>query len=260
VSAAWFRQDLAQVPRDKTIYDCIADLRPEWTRGRIQNHLGAFGFSGDEVLRNTSVLSGGERARVALALITLARANLLILDEPTNHLDVESIEVLEDALDEYEGTVILVSHDRAFLRELSTRVWAFDGTHIEDYGGPFVEWELHAAERTARRSAAVAVEAAAVRKAARAEAAKAPERNLESLRRTAERDASAREKEVHRLEERISELEAALADQSLYAGGMEGSRKARKIDAELKEARRAHDEALTRWTAAVEALSALAGS
>ena len=128
VSAAWFRQDLAQVPRDKTIYDCIADLRPEWTRGRIQNHLGAFGFSGDEVLRNTSVLSGGERARVALALITLARANLLILDEPTNHLDVESIEVLEDALDEYEGTVILVSHDRAFLRELSTRVWAFDGT------------------------------------------------------------------------------------------------------------------------------------
>ncbi|MBP2647341.1 MAG: hypothetical protein H6Q77_965, partial [Gemmatimonadetes bacterium] len=146
------------------------------------------------------------------------------------------------------------------LRELSTRVWAFDGTHIEDYGGPFVEWELHAAERTARRSAAVAVEAAAVRKAARAEAAKAPERNLESLRRTAERDASAREKDVHRLEERISELEAALADQSLYAGGMEGSRKARKIDAELKEARRAHDEALTRWTAAVEALSALAGS
>ena len=178
------------MPRDKTIYDCIADLRPEWTRGRIQNHLGAFGFSGDEVLRNTSVLSGGERARVALALITLARANLLILDEPTNHLDVESIEALEDALEDYEGTVILVSHDRAFLRELSTRVWAFDGTHLEDYGGPFVEWEQHAAERAARRNAAQAVEAAAVRKAARAEAAKSPERNADSLRRTAERDAA----------------------------------------------------------------------
>ena len=158
-----------------------------------------------------------------------------MLDEPTNHLDVESIEALEDALEEYEGTVILVSHDRAFLRELATRVWAFDGTHIEDYGGPFVEWELHAAERAARRSAAQAVEAAAVRKAARAEAAKAPERNTDSRRRTAERDATAREKEVHRLEAKIIELEAALADQSLYSGGAEGSKKARKIDAELKE-------------------------
>jgi ATP-binding cassette subfamily F protein 3 len=260
VSAAWFRQDLAQVPRDKTIYDCIADLRPEWTRGRIQNHLGAFGFSGDEVLRNTSVLSGGERARVALALITLARANLLILDEPTNHLDVESIEAVEDALEDYEGTVILVSHDRAFLRELSTRVWAFDGTHLEDYGGPFVEWELHAAERTARRNAAVQVEAAAQRKAAKAEAAKAPERNVESLRRTAERDAAAREKEVHRLEAKVAELESALADPALYGGGAEGTKKAKKIDAELREARRMHDEALNRWTAAVEALSALARS
>ncbi len=260
VTAAWFRQDLAQVPRDKTIYDCIADLRPEWTRGRIQNHLGAFGFSGDEVLRNTSVLSGGERARVALALITLARANLLILDEPTNHLDVESIEALEDALEEYEGTVILVSHDRAFLRELSTRVWAFDGTHMEDYGGPFVEWELHAAERAARRDAAAQVAAAAQRKATRSEAAKAPERNTESLRRTAERDAAAREKEVHALEERIATLEAALADPSLYGAGADGTRKAKEIDAELKAARREHDAALTRWTTAMEALSTLAGS
>ena len=137
-----------------------------------------------------SVLSGGERARVALALITLARANLLILDEPTNHLDVESIEALEDALEEYEGTVILVSHDRAFLRELSTRVWAFDGTHLEDYGGPFVEWEQHAAERAARRTAAQAVAAAAARKAARAEAAKAPgaERRFTAAHRRARRD------------------------------------------------------------------------
>src|SRR5678815_4122555 len=95
-----------------------------------------------------------DRARVALALMTLRNANLLVLDEPTNHLDVESIEAVEDAIEAYEGTVILVSHDRAFLRELSTRVWAFDGNRIEDYGGPFVEWELHAAERRKAREAA----------------------------------------------------------------------------------------------------------
>jgi ATPase subunit of ABC transporter with duplicated ATPase domains len=89
----------------------------------VQNHLGAFGFSGDEVIREIGTLSGGERARMALAIMTLAHANLLVLDEPTNHLDVENIEALEDALEEYEGTVLLVSHDRAFLREVATRVW-----------------------------------------------------------------------------------------------------------------------------------------
>jgi ATP-binding cassette subfamily F protein 3 len=116
----------------------------------VQNHLGAFGFSGDEVFREIGSLSGGERARVALALITLSRANLLVLDEPTNHLDVENIEVLEDALDEYEGSVLLVSHDRAFLREVATRVWAFDGTHLTDFDGPFIEWEADRAQRAAK--------------------------------------------------------------------------------------------------------------
>jgi ATP-binding cassette subfamily F protein 3 len=83
--------------------------------------------------------------------MTLAHANLLILDEPTNHLDVENIEALEDALDDYEGSVLLVSHDRAFLREVATRVWAFDGTHLTDFDGPFVEWEA-ARARSAKKS------------------------------------------------------------------------------------------------------------
>src|SRR4029453_5943183 len=102
-------------------------------RGQIQNCLGAFGFRGDEIQREIGTLSGGERARVALALMTLSRANLLILAEPTNHLDVENIEALEDALEEYEGSVLLVSHDRAFLREVATRVWWFDGPHLRDF-------------------------------------------------------------------------------------------------------------------------------
>ena len=147
ITPAWFRQDLADLPLRKSLFDAIQDQRPLWSRGQVQNCLGAFGFSGDEVLREIGTLSGGERARVALALMTLARANLLILDEPTNHLDVENIEALEDALDEYEGSVLLVSHDRAFLREVATRVWSFDGTHLTDFDGPFVEWEEARARR-----------------------------------------------------------------------------------------------------------------
>src|SRR5207249_1429830 len=110
-------------------------------------HLGRFGFSGDEVQRRAESLSGGERARVALAMLMLGRANLLILDEPTNHLDVESIEVLEDAIEQYDGTVILVSHDRELLRALTSRVWVLHDAQITDFDGSFAEWEQVAAER-----------------------------------------------------------------------------------------------------------------
>ena len=150
ITPAWFRQDLSDLPLRMSMFDAIQEQRPLWNRGQVQNHLGAFGFSGEEVFREVGTLSGGERARMALALMTLARANLLVLDEPTNHLDVENIEVLEDALDEYEGTVLLVSHDRAFLREVATRVWAFDGDRLTDFDGPFIEWEEERERRATR--------------------------------------------------------------------------------------------------------------
>ncbi|MEP6733284.1 MAG: ABC-F family ATP-binding cassette domain-containing protein [bacterium] len=150
ITPAWFRQDLADLPLRLSMFDAIQELRPLWNRGQVQNHLGAFGFSGEEVFREIGTLSGGERARMALARMTLSRANLLVLDEPTNHLDVENIEVLEDALDEYEGSVLLVSHDRAFLREVATRVWWFDGTRLIDFDGPFIEWEADRARRTTK--------------------------------------------------------------------------------------------------------------
>ena len=151
ITPAWFRQDLSDLPLRKSLADVIQDQRPTWSRGSVQNHLGAFGFTGDEVFREVSTLSGGERARMALARMTLAKANLLVLDEPTNHLDVENIEVLEDALDEYEGTVLLVSHDRAFLRTVATRVWSFDGNRLVDFDGPFDEWEADRARRSAAK-------------------------------------------------------------------------------------------------------------
>ena len=147
VTCAYYRQDLAQVPADRTLFDVISDLRPTWGRGPVLGHLARFGFTGDAVERTAATLSGGERARVALAMITLSRANLLLFDEPTNHLDIESIEALEDALDGYDGTIILVSHDRTLLREQATRVWALDGGRVQDFPGTFAEWEVREAER-----------------------------------------------------------------------------------------------------------------
>jgi ATP-binding cassette subfamily F protein 3 len=150
ITPAYFRQDLGDLPLQMAMFDAIQAQRPLWNRGQVQNHLGAFGFSGEEVFREIRTLSGGERARMALALMTLSGANLLVLDEPTNHLDVENIEVLEDALDEYEGTVLIVSHDRAFLRQVATRVWWFNGTRLMDFDGPFEEWEADQARRAAK--------------------------------------------------------------------------------------------------------------
>jgi ATP-binding cassette subfamily F protein 3 len=254
VSPAWYRQDLTGVPLDMSVYDVIHDLRPAWNRGQIQGHLGAFGFSGDEVLRVTTSLSGGERARVALAMITLSRANLLVLDEPTNHLDVESIEAVEDAIEEYDGTVILVSHDRAFLRELATRVWWIDGARLRDFQGTFVEWEAAEEERVrtaaSREAAARGVEKAAER--ARTREAPPARSGTPSDRRGAERRVEEAEREVARLEARVAELTAALADGALYDGQAEGVRKAAELGRELDEVRAALEAALTAWSRAAD--------
>ncbi|MEP6832295.1 MAG: ABC-F family ATP-binding cassette domain-containing protein [Gemmatimonas sp.] len=160
-SVAYYRQDLAHLPLDVTIYDVIADMRPLWERRQVQGHLGRFGYTGDEVQRTVGTLSGGERARVALAVLTLESANLLVLDEPTNHLDVESIEALEDAIESYEGSVLIVSHDRAVLRGLATTVWEIRNQHLQQFDGSFVEWEQNRANSKAKSVADTRAAAAA---------------------------------------------------------------------------------------------------
>jgi ATP-binding cassette subfamily F protein 3 len=254
ITPAWFRQDLADLPLRKSLMDAILDQRPLWSRGAVQNHLGAFGFSGDEVFREIGTLSGGERARMAMALITLSHANLLVLDEPTNHLDVENIEALEDALDEYEGTVLLVSHDRAFLREVATRVWWFDGTRLRDYDGPFIEWEADRATRVADAAKADAAAAEAKRAAEKTKAKRneSSQEDEHAARRAQKRAAEDAERAVQRHEARVAELEAQLAEQGLYDGSAEKAREAARLDQALAKERAALDAAMAAWAEATE--------
>lgn len=257
IAVAHYRQDMAQVPAEKTLYEIIQDLRPTWERGAIQGHLGRFGFSGDEVQRVAGTLSGGERARVALAMIVLARANLLLLDEPTNHLDVESIEALEDALDAYDGTVILVSHDRALLRSTATRTWVLHNEHITDYAGTFAEWETVSAER-AHAAAIAAEEQETLRRTHERQQMRRPEpatRDGRAARRTAQRELERTEKDVTRLEGRVAEITAALEDPELYTTPV-GVGRAQALGAELDATRAALDEAIARWERAVEVTEA----
>ena len=254
LSVAHFRQDLAQVPPKSTLYEIIADLRPAWGRGPIQDHLGRFGFSGDLVSRRAGTLSGGERARVALAMLMLAHPHLLLLDEPTNHLDVESIEALEDALDGYDGTVILVSHDRELLRGITTRTWVLDQHRITDFPGGFAEWEVSQADR-ARREDEEASRRADGRNRGRTEL----RRNLDERRaaqsraRSARRALEAAETLAQQAEHRVGELRARLEDPTLYTRPNAAAAAAaltQAVDSAVTEL----ETALAQWARASEAV------
>lgn len=137
VKAAYFEQEHIELSSDNTILSEVWDVAPALTLTEIRTFLGSFLFSGDEVEKNIDVLSGGEKSRIALAKAILQGANLLLLDEPTNHLDIISKEKLEEALNEFDGTIIAVSHDRYFLSKISTRIWEFSTDGIYDFDGDF---------------------------------------------------------------------------------------------------------------------------
>jgi ATP-binding cassette subfamily F protein 3 len=257
ITAAHYRQDLSQVPMNKSMYDVIADMRTLWERRQVQSHLARFGFSGDEVQRTASTLSGGERARLALAMIVLSRANLLILDEPTNHLDVESIEALEDALQEYDGTILLVSHDRELLRVLVNRVWVLHERHVTDFGGGFAEWEVASEERAHAAQVAAAEEESLRRvhekqKTKRREDDRTKQRDVVKNARQKAEDA---ERAVADLESRITAITAELADPELYTTD-DGKQKAIRSGAELDRLKIQLDRAIELWTEATEAAEA----
>ena len=260
IRVGYYDQQLSSVPLDKSIYDMIADLRPQWERRLVQGHLGRFGFSGDEVQRRAETLSGGERARVALAMLMLTQANLLVLDEPTNHLDVESIEALEDAIEGYDGTVILVSHDRAMLRAIASRVWVLHDRHITEFNGSFAEWEVVSEERAHAASVRAAEELALRRVAEKKKTARHEERSAATDPRRQLRQARERtervEREVAELEAEVSALTATLDDPELYtrAGGVE---EAHRLGARLEAVRSQLDLALATWEEATASLESL---
>jgi ATP-binding cassette subfamily F protein 3 len=128
---------------DRTVLDALWDMVPERGEGFVRNVAGSFLFSGDDVEKKVGVLSGGERARVALARLLLRPANLLIMDEPTNHLDLESSEALIDALKGFQGTLLFVSHNRSFVNQLATKTWEVKGGGIAAWPGNLDDWLYH---------------------------------------------------------------------------------------------------------------------
>ncbi len=137
VQIGYYDQEHHVLHMDKTIFQEISDTYPSLTETEIRNMLAAFLFTGDDVFKEISSLSGGERGRVSLAKLMLSEANFLILDEPTNHLDIASKEILEEALVSYTGTVLYVSHDRYFINQTATRIMELTNQAVVNYIGDY---------------------------------------------------------------------------------------------------------------------------
>ena len=211
--------------------EALEDVASDDWRPRLRSLLGTFLFSGDDVFKPCRVLSGGERQRVALARLLLTPSNLLLLDEPTHHLDLAGKEVLEDALSAYPGAVVVVTHDRALMARVASRVLEVNAGRVVLYPGGYDDYEstrlarvtgdVEPAERPAAAVPRPAPRAGAAAKPGPAAlatepAGSRPDRAGQNAARRRERELARLEAEIATREARVHELETALADPALY--------------------------------------------
>jgi len=169
VIASYFEQNQAEaLDLSKTVIDTMFEAVPDWTQTQVRSLLGSFCFSNDAVFKEVGKLSGGEKARLALALMLLSPCNLLVLDEPTNHLDIPAKEMLEGALRDYEGAALVVSHDRYFISRVANKIVEIRDGELVVYRGDYAYYREKKAEESAAAQAALeAAEQEAKRKAKR---------------------------------------------------------------------------------------------
>jgi ATP-binding cassette subfamily F protein 3 len=205
INLEYFDQELAGLDLRSTVIEEMAVAAPRATPNELRGYLARFLFTGDDILKPVAALSGGEKSRLALAKLIYSRANVLVLDEPTNHLDIPSREALEQALAEYPGTIITVSHDRYFLDKLATEILHFEaGMAVYHYGSYSDYYEVRHRKQTASE------DAPARQKAATKPAAPRTNSQPKERRRSAEEI----EKEIAVLEQELSALSEKLANPS----------------------------------------------
>jgi ATPase subunit of ABC transporter with duplicated ATPase domains len=148
VAVGYFTQDHSDsIAKDTTVIQWLHSFDPQASQEELRGLLGQMLFSGEDAVKPTKALSGGEAARLIFCRLMLQKPNVLVFDEPTNHLDLESINALNIALQKYDGTVLLVSHDHDLVEEVATRIWHFEDGRIEDFKGPYEEYVAYAEEK-----------------------------------------------------------------------------------------------------------------
>lgn len=209
IQVGYYDQEQADLKMSNTAFEEVHDAFPHMTKTEVRSALAQFLFQGDDVDKNISILSGGEKARVTLTKLMLAQDNLLLLDEPTNHLDIPAKEALENALMDYDGTMIFVSHDRYFLNQMATRIVYMTNNQLQSYLGNYDYYlEKKQQEKT---QVPVMMEKAAQQKETHEDLKK--RRNLEKQ---LERQYERVEKVIEETETEIAEIEASLCDPTIF--------------------------------------------
>jgi ATP-binding cassette, subfamily F, member 3 len=237
----YFAQAHEGLNQDNTILDEIMNASPGMLPYQGREYLGKYLFSGDDVFKLVSMLSGGERGRLALAKLALQDTNLLLLDEPTNHLDIPSQEILQSVLDSYQGTILLVTHDRYLVDALATQIWEIDPdeSQMTSFNGTYSQMKDEREKEAARLSAQQTTATSETRNV-NAEARRAKSKETREERR--------RVAQLQELENRIAELESTLANlgaqlESPFVRPDE----VRKIGTEYERVQREMDEKLDEW-------------
>ncbi|MBR5400196.1 MAG: ABC-F family ATP-binding cassette domain-containing protein [Treponema sp.] len=252
VKIGYFSQDNAEtIKGNVTILEYMESVAPLDLIPKLRDMLGAFLFRGDDVFKSLDVLSGGEKSRIALLKLLLSPVNLLVLDEPTNHLDLHSKDVLLNALRDFGGTVVFVSHDRGFIEQLANRVLSLGNGPARYYPGDYTYY-LEQLEKNA------AFEGKSVGPSSASGTTSSPgttvtlsweeQKRLESERRKKEKTLANLEKQLAELEQKKSELENRLADPAVYSNG----EKAKAVQREIEEVAAKIEEVTEQWMQASE--------
>lgn len=272
VKIGYYDQEHHVLNMDKTLFDELQDTYPDMDNTRIRNVLAAFLFTGDDVFKRIRDLSGGERGRVSLAKLMLSEANFLILDEPTNHLDITSKEILENAISNYTGTVLYVSHDRYFINKTATRILDLTRNHLLNYVGNYDYYiekkpeledkliELQDKETAKHRTSSLSnstgqPSTTAASSVASSNAASTPTVDTKlDWKQQKEEQARIRKKQneikkveelIHQLETRSAEIDELLADEAVYTDVpklMELNKEKEEVEERLLEAMETWEE------------------
>jgi ATP-binding cassette, subfamily F, member 3 len=243
VQIGYYDQNQADLSSNKRVLDELWDEYPDKTEKEIRTVLGSFLFSGDDVLKPVSALSGGEKARLALAKLMMQKANFLILDEPTNHLDLDSKEVLENALIEYPGTILFVSHDRYFINRIATKVYELSSDGITEYLGDYDYYVAKKAEMLELERLTSEKQTDRSHEEASSKLSYEQEKEAKKLERQRKRRIEEIETEISELEQQIAYIDEQLCDPEIY----QDHEKVQKLTKENDEMKEKLEKLLEEW-------------
>lgn len=210
VKIGYYDQEQQNLEDSRTLLEEVWDGNDKLTQTQIRNALASFLFKGDDVFKPVSVLSGGEKGRISLVKLMLSGSNLLLLDEPTNHLDINSREVLEESLAGYDGSLLVVSHDRYFINKLSSRILEFDNSSFNDFAGNYSEYLDYKANNK-KDSEGTQSEA----KTSAAKLERMASKEEQARQRRLERQIGSTENEIADIEARLKEIESLMESEEV---------------------------------------------